>query len=200
MTLLKKTNKIGKKTVSQTDQLEHLIDETLRSALEDEDIRKELMGKKQPHSQVYEDEGGLVIREIVPEDDHHHEEGDSCGNDEPKTEDACCDGGECANEREEKPTKKKYLEVLNQVLDPETGIGIVDMGLIYNVEEQDGKVDVTMTLTSMGCPAGAQITADIEGMLRTQPQVKEVKIEIVWEPAWNPEMIQPDVRAMLWGY
>jgi metal-sulfur cluster biosynthetic enzyme len=170
--------------------------------LEDEDIRNELLGKSQPHSQVTEDD--LVIREIIPETDDHegHDHGseDDQGCGDEKDEDSCCGGGECGSAAEEKPTKKKYLEVLNQVLDPETGIGIVDMGLIYNVEEQDGKVDVTMTLTSMGCPAGAQITTDIESMLRTQPQVKEVKIEIVWEPAWNPEMIQPDVRAMLWGY
>jgi metal-sulfur cluster biosynthetic enzyme len=116
----------------------------------------------------------------------------------------CCGGG-CCFEEEKKQTcgvwnKKQYLDLINQVLDPETGVGITDMGLIYDTEEEaDGLVKVTMTLTSMGCPAGGQITTEIDAMLRLQPHVKDVKIEVVWEPAWNPAMMNPDVKAMLFG-
>ena len=56
-----------------------------------------------------------------------------------------------------------------------------------------------MTLTSMGCPAGPQITTDIDGMVRMHPKVKDVKIEIVWEPAWGPHLVKDEVREMLWG-
>lgn len=96
--------------------------------------------------------------------------------------------------------KKQYLEIINEVLDPETGIGIVDMGLIYDViEYPSGMVEVEMTLTSLGCPAGGQITTEISAMLRLQSHVKDVKINLVWEPPWNPEMMNPDVKAMLLG-
>jgi metal-sulfur cluster biosynthetic enzyme len=96
--------------------------------------------------------------------------------------------------------KKQYLEIINEVTDPETGVGVVDMGLIYDVTENvDGSVDVVMTLTSMGCPAGGQITTEIDSMLRLQSHVSEVRIQLVWEPPWNPEMMNPDVKAMLLG-
>jgi len=92
-----------------------------------------------------------------------------------------------------------YFHVLNMVVDPEVGVGIVDMGLIYHVEEHDGVVLVTMTLTSMGCPAGPQLTTDVDAVLRMQEGVKDVEIEVVWEPTWNPDMMNPDIRAMLFG-
>jgi metal-sulfur cluster biosynthetic enzyme len=85
------------------------------------------------------------------------------------------------------------------VIDPELGVGIADMGLIYRVQEHDGVVVVTMTLTSMGCPAGPQLTEDIDSVLRMQKDVKDVEIEVVWEPAWNPEMMNPQIRQMLFG-
>lgn len=115
----------------------------------------------------------------------------------------CCGGDCCSAEKKEKNgkwTKKRYLDLINQVMDPETGVGITDMGLIYDVEEDaDGLVKVTMTLTSMGCPAGGQITTEIDSMLRIQSHVKDVKIDVVWEPAWNPGMMNPDVKAILFG-
>ena len=92
-----------------------------------------------------------------------------------------------------------YFHILNLVVDPETGVGIVDMGLIYRVEMRKNVAVVTMTLTSMGCPAGAQLTTDIDAILRMQEGVKDVEIEVVWEPAWNPEMMNPDIKMMLFG-
>jgi metal-sulfur cluster biosynthetic enzyme len=60
-------------------------------------------------------------------------------------------------------------------------------------------VNVTMTLTSMGCPAGPEITTDIDGVLRLEPNVKDVAIEVVWDPPWTPDRIKPEIRAMLFG-
>ncbi len=92
-----------------------------------------------------------------------------------------------------------WYAIINEVLDPEVGVGIADMGLIYDVRENDGLVVVTMTLTSMGCPAGPQLTTDVDGILRLQEKVKDVEIEVVWEPAWNPDMMNPDIKQMLFG-
>jgi len=114
----------------------------------------------------------------------------------------CCGGGCCFDEKKSAGvwTKKQYLDLINQVVDPETAVGITDMGLIYDVEELDGGlVEVTMTLTSLGCPAGGQITTEIDSLLRIQPHVQDVKIDVVWEPPWNPGMMNPEVKAMLFG-
>ena len=96
--------------------------------------------------------------------------------------------------------KKQYLEIINEVTDPEVGVGITDLGLIYDVNETpEGLVEVEMTLTSMGCPAGGQIMGDIENILRLQSHVRDVKINLVWDPPWNADMMNPDIKAMLWG-
>ncbi len=96
--------------------------------------------------------------------------------------------------------KKAYLDIINMVLDPETGVGISDMGLIYNVEEfSGGIVLVTMTLTSLGCPAGTQITSEIESIIRLHKHVTDVKIDLVWNPPWKIEMMNPEIKAMLFG-
>lgn len=97
-------------------------------------------------------------------------------------------------------TFQQYKDLLNQVPDPELGVGIVDLGLIYNVQElADGKIKVIMTLTSMGCPLGPQIGESIESILLEQKHIDDVFVEIVWEPAWNPSMMNPDVRTILYG-
>ncbi len=92
-----------------------------------------------------------------------------------------------------------YYHIINQVIDPEVGVGVADMGIIYNVKEEQGTVLVTMTLTSMGCPAGPEITTDIDGILRLQEGVKNVEIEVIWDPPWTPDRIKPELRAMLFG-
>jgi len=92
--------------------------------------------------------------------------------------------------------KSPYYSLLNKIIDPDTQIGIADMGLIYGVKREGGTVKVTMTLTSMGCPAGPHFTSEIDKALRRQKGVKEVQIEIVWEPAWTPERIKLELRAV----
>ena len=86
---------------------------------------------------------------------------------------------------------------LRQVKDPELDMNIVELGLVYDVELDDGAVRVKMTLTSPGCPAGPMITNDAYRVLRAVEGVKDVNIDIVWEPYWTPERIDPKVRALL---
>ena len=86
---------------------------------------------------------------------------------------------------------------LRQVKDPELEMNIIELGLVYDVEIQDGAVQVRMTLTSPGCPAGPLITNDAYRVLRALDGVKDVNIDIVWESYWTPERIDPKVRALL---
>lgn len=86
---------------------------------------------------------------------------------------------------------------LRQVKDPELEMNIVELGLVYDVEIEEGAVRVRMTLTSPGCPAGPMITNDAYKVLRALEGVKDVNIDIVWEPYWTPERIDPKVRALL---
>jgi len=90
-------------------------------------------------------------------------------------------------------------QALRQVKDPELDMNIVDLGLVYDVEIDDGGslVRITMTLTSPGCPAGPMITNDIYKVVRAIDGVKDVDIDIVWEPYWTPDRIDPKIRAML---
>ena len=94
-------------------------------------------------------------------------------------------------------TATTVREALRQVKDPELDLNIVDLGLVYDVELADGEVAVKMTLTSPGCPAGPMITNDVYRVIRGLDGVKEVDVEIVWEPYWTPERIEPKIRAMM---
>jgi len=88
-------------------------------------------------------------------------------------------------------------QALRQVKDPELDLNIVDLGLVYDVEVDGGLVRINMTLTSPGCPAGPMITNDIYKVVRAIAGVQDVDIDIVWEPYWTPEKIDPKIRAMM---
>lgn len=90
-------------------------------------------------------------------------------------------------------------KVLRQVKDPELDINIIDLGLVYDIDAEEGDVRVKMTLTSPGCPAGPEILQEADQMIRTLDGVTDVDIELVWEPYWTPERIDPKVRAFF-GY
>ncbi len=93
--------------------------------------------------------------------------------------------------------EEQVTDALREVYDPEIGINIVDLGLVYGAEVQDGTVDVKMTLTSMGCPAGPMIVSQVEEAVGAVEGVQDVKVEIVWSPAWNPQMMSEDARMEL---
>jgi metal-sulfur cluster biosynthetic enzyme len=95
-------------------------------------------------------------------------------------------------------TEDAVRKVLRQVKDPELNLSIVDLGLVYDVDVgEEGDVDIKMTLTSPGCPSGAEIVGDATRVVQQLDGVKHVDVEIVWEPYWTPERIDPRVRAYL---
>jgi metal-sulfur cluster biosynthetic enzyme len=95
-------------------------------------------------------------------------------------------------------TEEAVRKVLRQVKDPELNLSIVDLGLVYDVAvDEEGDVDIKMSLTSPGCPSGPEIVADAQRTVKSLDGVKEVDVEIVWEPFWTPERIDPRVRDYL---
>lgn len=98
-------------------------------------------------------------------------------------------------------TKAEIFEAIRPVVDPEIGISIVDLGLIYDaqVDEEKKCVKITMTLTSPGCPAGPEIMAAIEHTLRQSTDYQDIKVELVWEPKWDPKEMASDAAKDVLG-
>jgi metal-sulfur cluster biosynthetic enzyme len=95
-------------------------------------------------------------------------------------------------------TEESIRKALRQVRDPELNLNIIDIGLVYGVTiADDGNVKVTMTLTSPGCPAGPEIVGDVKRTVEELEGVGAVEVEIVWEPYWTPERMDPRIRAFL---
>ena len=86
---------------------------------------------------------------------------------------------------------------LRGVMDPELGINIVDLGLIYDIEVEDGHAKVMMTLTSPGCPAGGQILMSAQQAAEAAEGVEKAEVNLVWKPFWTPDRIDAAVRAMM---
>ena len=95
------------------------------------------------------------------------------------------------------PTKEEVVEALRQVEDPELGMDIVELGLMYDVEVEGPKVHVTYTLTSMGCPVGPMIQEQIQQVAAEVPGVEEVEAELTWSPPWSPEKMSDDAKFIL---
>ncbi len=95
------------------------------------------------------------------------------------------------------PTKDEVYEALRQVEDPELGMDIVELGLLYDVEVENGNVKVLYSLTSMGCPAGPMIQQNVEEVVRAVPGVQEVETELTWDPPWTPEKMSDDAKFIL---
>ncbi|MCF7872441.1 metal-sulfur cluster assembly factor [Candidatus Woesearchaeota archaeon] len=96
------------------------------------------------------------------------------------------------------PKKEEILKALEDVYDPEIGVDIVTLGLIYEVTiSQENDVHILMTFTFPGCPYGQQLQEEVEDAVKGLKDVRNVKVEITFEPAWTPEKIDPDVRAAL---
>lgn len=89
------------------------------------------------------------------------------------------------------------LEVLKMVIDPELGINVVDLGLIYEVDVDDDEVAVTYTLTSMGCPVGPLIEQQIQQVITTLPGVASVKSKVTFDPPWSMEKMTEDARLAM---
>lgn len=103
-----------------------------------------------------------------------------------------------AEVREGLPTKEQVLEALKVVYDPEIPVNIVDLGLVYDVEiHESGVVDVTMTLTAIGCPAQDMVKADAEMAVMRLPGVQGVNVEFVWTPPWTPARMTEEGKRMM---
>lgn len=94
-------------------------------------------------------------------------------------------------------TKETILSLLKKVQDPELGVSIVDLGLIYDIEIKNDMVKVKMTLTYPGCPLGSFIIQEIKQTLSSLPNIKTVEVELVWDPVWKPERIKKEIREEL---
>ena len=98
------------------------------------------------------------------------------------------------------PTEEQVRDALRHVVDPELGINIVDLGLVYDVDISDqGVVHIEYTLTTMGCPIGPLIEHQMQSFLEKVPGVSSVDAEMVLRPPWTPEMMSEEAKAAL-GY
>jgi metal-sulfur cluster biosynthetic enzyme len=95
------------------------------------------------------------------------------------------------------PSADQVKLALRKVKDPELNLNIVDLGLVYEISVDGGDVNIDMTLTSPGCPAGPQIMGDIERAVKALPGVANVNLNLVWDPFWTPDKIEPRVRAYM---
>jgi metal-sulfur cluster biosynthetic enzyme len=93
--------------------------------------------------------------------------------------------------------EEKIREELKKVIDPELGVNIVDLGLVYDVRFEGGETEIDLTLTSPGCPLAGVIDSEIKKVLEGVPEIKKLTVELVWDPPWTKEMISEEVRAEL---
>lgn len=94
--------------------------------------------------------------------------------------------------------REGVVAALREVYDPEIPVNIYDLGLVYGIDiDAGGKVDVRMTLTAPGCPVAGSLPGEVEGRLEAVPGVREANVELVWEPAWSPDVLSEDVKLQL---
>jgi FeS assembly SUF system protein len=96
------------------------------------------------------------------------------------------------------PLRERVIEQIKTCYDPEIPVNIWDLGLIYDVDVQEGgEVHVRMTLTSPMCPVAEILPPEVEAKIRHVEGVANVKLDLVWEPTWNPEMMSEAARLEL---
>jgi metal-sulfur cluster biosynthetic enzyme len=97
------------------------------------------------------------------------------------------------------PTEEDVMDALSNVIDPELGLDFVELGLIYGVAIEGGKVTVTFTLTTPGCPIGPQVSEQIEEFVGELEGVSSIDSQMVFTPPWSPEKMSEDAKFAL-GY
>jgi metal-sulfur cluster biosynthetic enzyme len=94
--------------------------------------------------------------------------------------------------------KEAIFESLHSVIDPELGIDIINLGLVYDIRfQEDGATEIDMTLTTMGCPLADLITDQIHDALKTIPEITKIDVRLVWEPVWSVEKMSRYARIAL---
>jgi metal-sulfur cluster biosynthetic enzyme len=102
--------------------------------------------------------------------------------------------------RVDDPLTAAVRAALSTVEDPELGLDIVSLGLVYAIDREEGRVRVVFTLTSMGCPIGPMIERDIVEAVRGLDGVETVETELVFDPPWSPERMSDDAKFVLGAY
>ena len=95
------------------------------------------------------------------------------------------------------PTREEVIDALRVVEDPELGMDIVELGLVYDVDVEGPKAHVTFSLTSMGCPVGPMLEQQINETVAAMPGIEEVDTELTWDPPWTPEKMSDDAKFIL---
>lgn len=97
-----------------------------------------------------------------------------------------------------KKLEADVIQVLRTCYDPEIPVNIYELGLIYRIEvHPDGYVEIDMTLTSPACPVAGSLPLEVERKIRMIPEVRDVKINLVWEPVWNKDMMSDAAKIQL---
>ncbi len=91
----------------------------------------------------------------------------------------------------------KVIETIKTIFDPEIPVNIYEMGLIYKIDVADGLVNIEMTLTSPACPVAGSLPGDVEKKVAAIEGISEAKVELVWEPTWNPDMMSEAAKLQL---
>lgn len=89
----------------------------------------------------------------------------------------------------------KIWQALRSVIDPELGVSIVDLGLVYDVRYEDGVAEVEMTLTSPGCPLAPIIDKKVRESVKDIEEIRQLTVELVWDPPWTKEMMNEELKA-----
>jgi metal-sulfur cluster biosynthetic enzyme len=95
------------------------------------------------------------------------------------------------------PTREQVVDALRVVEDPELGMDIVELGLLYDAEVEGSAVKVTYSLTSIGCPVGPMIEQQIRETVADMEGVESVDAELTWDPPWSPERMSDDAKFIL---
>ncbi|MGC9058104.1 MAG: metal-sulfur cluster assembly factor [Candidatus Micrarchaeia archaeon] len=94
-------------------------------------------------------------------------------------------------------TKDDVMNALKQVVDPELGINVVDLGLIYSIYINNSRVGIKMTLTTPMCPLATLLVENVKSAVEKMEGVKHVEVEVVFDPPWSIEKIRPEIREKL---
>lgn len=95
------------------------------------------------------------------------------------------------------PSREEVIDALRVVEDPELGMDIVELGLLYDAEVESSSVKVTYSLTSIGCPVGPMIEQQIVEVVAAMPGVEQVDAELTWDPPWTPDRMSDDAKFIL---
>jgi FeS assembly SUF system protein len=94
-------------------------------------------------------------------------------------------------------TMEEIVKALKECYDPEIPVNVWDLGLIYDVNVDGDKVHVKMTLTAPGCPMHSFISKEVQQKLQSVNGVKEATVEVVWDPPWSPDKMNPEAKVQL---